>query len=113
MWFAPAVGTDPDETTGEPENLYRLIGARWVVAVLHELRGDTVRYNALHRRLGGVSHKMLTQTLRRLERADIVVRQAHPTVPPNVEYLLSSVGVELMDNLALLERWADANGLPH
>jgi len=92
------------------ESLYRLIGSRWVVAVLRALEGGMVRYNALHRQLG-VSHKMLTQTLRRLQRAGLVDRRAHPTTPPNVEYQLTVAGTELLENLALLERWASANGL--
>jgi DNA-binding HxlR family transcriptional regulator len=111
VWFGEPAREAPD---GRPtEGLYRLIGSRWVVAVLRELDGEVVRYNTLHRRLGGVSHKMLTQTLRRLERADMVHRHAHPTTPPNVEYLLTPIGAELVENLASLERWADARGLPY
>jgi DNA-binding HxlR family transcriptional regulator len=93
------------------EDLYQLLGSRWVVSVLRELRDGTVRYNALHRRLDGVSHKMLTQTLRRLERAQLVHRRAHRTVPPNVDYQLTVAGVELLDLLTRLEQWATAHGL--
>ena len=114
VWFGEAARDPVEENDGRPsESLYRLIGSRWVVAVLRELDGDVVRYNTLHRRLGGISHKMLTQTLRRLERAEMVHRHAHATMPPNVEYLLTPVGAELIANLAVLERWADANGLPY
>jgi DNA-binding HxlR family transcriptional regulator len=114
VWFGEPVREVVEERGGRPtEGLYRLIGSRWVVAVMRELEGDVVRYNTLHRRLGGVSHKMLTQTLRRLERADMVHRHAHPTTPPNVEYLLTAVGAELIESLTALERWADAKGLPH
>jgi len=113
VWFGEPVHTAPEEGDGSPsEGLYRLIGSRWVVAVLRELDGDVVRYNTLHRRLGGISHKMLTQTLRRLERAHMVLRHAHATTPPNVEYLLTAVGAELVANLTALERWAEDNGLP-
>ena len=114
VWFGEPARDAVEDNDGRPsESLYRLIGSRWVVAVLRELDGDVVRYNTLHRRLGGISHKMLTQTLRRLERADMVHRHAHATMPPNVEYLLTPVGAELIANLAVLERWADANGLPY
>jgi DNA-binding HxlR family transcriptional regulator len=113
VWFGAPVRSQPEEGEGSPsEGLYRLIGSRWVVAVLRELDGDVVRYNTLHRRLGGISHKMLTQTLRRLERAHLVLRHAHATTPPNVEYLLTAAGAELVANLTALERWAEANGLP-
>jgi DNA-binding HxlR family transcriptional regulator len=90
--------------------VYRLIGSRWVVAVLHELHAGPVRYNTLHRRLG-VSHKVLTQTLRRLMRTEIVSRRAHRTAPPTVEYELTRSGVELLRNLERLERWAGVRGL--
>jgi DNA-binding HxlR family transcriptional regulator len=114
VWFGePPRAASPDREGGPSEGLYQLIGSRWVAAVLRELDGDVVRYNTLHRRLGGVSHKMLTQTLRRLERADMVHRHAHPTTPPNVEYLLTSAGAELVANLSALERWADTRGLPY
>jgi DNA-binding HxlR family transcriptional regulator len=113
MWFEP----EPPEVeaereqSGESEHLYRLIGSRWSVPVLRELAGDVVRYNALHRRLAGVSHKMLTQTLRRLQQADLVHRQAHRTTPPCVEYRLTPAGTELLRRLSQLERWASARGL--
>lgn len=114
MWFGEPARDAVEDHDGRPsESLYRLIGSRWVVAVLRELDGDVVRYNTLHRRLGGISHKMLTQTLRRLERAEMVHRHAHATMPPNVEYLLTPVGAELIAKLTVLERWADANGLPY
>jgi DNA-binding HxlR family transcriptional regulator len=95
----------------EPENLYQLLGSRWVPDVLRELGAGTVRYNALHRRLGGVSHKMLTQTLRRLQRAELVHRRALGTMPPNVEYELTAAGLELRESLARLERWASTHRL--
>ncbi len=111
-WF----GHQDDEREERPEphereDLYRLLGSRWVVAVLRELRDGTVRYNTLHRRLGGVSHKMLTQTLRRLQRAGLVLRRAHHTVPPNVDYQLTVTGAELLEYLMRLEQWANAHGL--
>lgn len=114
LWFGrPECRPALVEDERPAEGLYQLIGSRWVAAVLRELNGDAVRYNALHRRLGGVSHKMLTQTLRRLERADMVHRHATSHTPPNVEYLLTSAGTELVENLSTLERWADAKGLPY
>jgi DNA-binding HxlR family transcriptional regulator len=114
VWFGRPITEMAERPSGRPaEGLYQLIGSRWVAAVLRELDGDVVRYNTLHRRLGGVSHKMLTQTLRRLERADMVHRHAHPTTPPNVEYVLTTSGAELVENLSALERWADTKGLPY
>ena len=110
-WFAPPEADVESPGAPEGETVYRLIGSRWVVAVLHELHGGPVRYNALHRRLGGVSHKVLTQTLRRLMRTGIVSRRAHPTTPPYVEYELTASGAELLRNLERREQWAGARGL--
>ncbi len=113
VWFgAPRREIDPEELgLPEGESLYKLIGSRWVVAVMRELKGTGVRYNALHRRLQGVSHKVLTQTLRRLQRAGIVTRRVWSTTPPNVEYALTPRGLELLENVERLERWAGAHGL--
>jgi DNA-binding HxlR family transcriptional regulator len=112
-WFGePAAEVELVEL-GPPEcdTLYRLLGSRWVVAVLRQLGGDPVRYNTLHRRLDGVSHKVLTQTLRRLQRAGIVNRRDRATTPRIVEYVLTTAGGELLENLDNLERWAGARGL--
>ena len=113
LWFGAPVREIEPEERGLPdgESLYKLIGSRWVVAAMRELRGAGVRYNALHRRLGGVSHKVLTQTLRRLQRAGIVTRRVWSTNPPHVEYALTPRGLELLENIERLERWAGAQGL--
>jgi DNA-binding HxlR family transcriptional regulator len=110
LWFgAPEPPESPQNM--EPVSLDGLISSRWAVAVLRELRRDAVRYNELHRRLGSVSHKVLTETLRRMQRAGIVVRRPHPTLPLHVEYHLTACGAELLRNLDGLERWAGTWGL--
>ncbi|HEY4028514.1 MAG TPA: helix-turn-helix domain-containing protein [Candidatus Dormibacteraeota bacterium] len=113
VWFGePAPQCELEEINpAQGESLYRLIGSRWVVDVLRQLRGDAVRYNVLHRRLQGISHKVLAQTLRRLQRAGVVSRRAHRAAPRSVEYALTASGLELMRYLELLERWAGAQGL--
>ncbi len=112
-WFGvPAAEVDPEELgPPEGETLYKLIGSAWVVAVLRQLGGEGVRHNTLHRRLRGVSHKVLTQTLRRLQRAGVVRRRDRGTLPRTVEYVLTPAGHELLRNLDGLERWAGARGL--
>jgi DNA-binding HxlR family transcriptional regulator len=112
-WFgARYEGLDEAQEASVGESLYRLIGSRWIVMVLRELEGGTMRYKALHRRLGPISHKMLTHSLRRLESAGMVRRRAHRSVPPSVDYELTTMGAQLLGNLAALERWARENGLP-
>lgn len=83
------------------------IGDKWTVLVLGEL-ADTQprRYTALRKRLSGVSEKMLTQTLRALERDGLVRRTVHPTVPPQVEYELTTLGQTLREPLHALKQWS-------
>ena len=68
------------------------------------------RHSWLRHRIGGISGKMLTRTLRELERAGLVERQIFPEVPPRVEYSLSPLGATLREPVAALTEWAKANG---
>jgi DNA-binding HxlR family transcriptional regulator len=61
----------------------------------------------IQREIGGVSHKMLTQTLRRLERDGLVERQAFPVIPPKVEYSLTPLGRTLIERLRAICKWPD------
>ncbi|WP_194895835.1 winged helix-turn-helix transcriptional regulator [Catenulispora pinisilvae] len=82
------------------------IGDRWSVLVLTALSDGSVRFSELRRRIEGVSQKMLTQTLRGLERDGIVRRIVHPGVPVRVEYTLTDAGRLLREPLAALQDWA-------
>ena len=68
-----------------------------------------MRNAALMRRLGDISQKMLTQTLKELERNGLVIREDKKTVPPHVEYSLSPVGRSLSETLLVLDRWAETH----
>ncbi len=88
------------------------VTSKWAVLVLVGLRAGPLRYSALRRAIGGVSEKMLAQTLQALERDGFVHRKAEPTIPPRVEYSLTPLGseaaVKLMDLIDWLEsRMAD------
>jgi DNA-binding HxlR family transcriptional regulator len=83
------------------------IADKWTVLIIQILAGQTVRYNALHRQIGDISQKMLTQTLRKLERDGLVRRKVHPVVPPKVEYALTSLGRTLIEPLQSLCRWSE------
>jgi DNA-binding HxlR family transcriptional regulator len=83
------------------------IGDRWSLLVLYALEsGGTVRHAELRRRVEGISQKMLTQTLRGLERDGLVRRRIYPTVPPKVEYSLTELGRSLADRIAAIRVWA-------
>ena len=84
-----------------------LIADRWTALVIYALARGTQRYSALQRTIGGVSQKMLTQTLRNLERNGLVERQVYPVVPPKVEYSLTPLGQTLIEPLRTICKWAE------
>lgn len=87
-----------------------LIANRWTALIIYALAGGTQRYSQLQRKIGGVSQKMLTQTLRRLERDGLVERRVYPVVPPKVEYSLTPLGRTLTEPLQAICKWAEKHG---
>jgi DNA-binding HxlR family transcriptional regulator len=75
------------------------VTGRWGTLAMVALLDGTTRFNALRRRVDGISEKMLSQTLQALERDGLVLREARPTIPPHVEYSLTSVGRQVADKL--------------
>lgn len=93
-----------------PQRVIGLIDGRWTLAVLAELQDGGRRYQELDEALDGVSHKVLTDTLRRAERDGLVVRHLDPgRVDTATLYQLTELGRSLGEPLAVLERWVDAN----
>jgi DNA-binding HxlR family transcriptional regulator len=82
------------------------IGDTWSVLVVLTLAGGSRRYTELATRIEGISAKMLTQTLRALERDGLITRTVYPVVPPRVDYELTKLGVSLLDLVGALEGWA-------
>lgn len=85
------------------------IGDKWTIMVVGALSNGPMRFNALQRLIDGVSHRMLTLTLRGLQQDGLVQRTVYPTVPPKVEYELTGIGHSLIEPLSTLSSWADAN----
>jgi DNA-binding HxlR family transcriptional regulator len=83
------------------------IADKWTALIIHVLSNGTHRYAALQREIGGISQKMLTQTLRSLERDGLVQRKVHPVVPPKVEYALTPLGRTLIEPLKAICHWAE------
>jgi DNA-binding HxlR family transcriptional regulator len=86
-----------------------VLSSKWSVAILAELSGGTRRFNELLRTIDGISRRMLTATLRRLEAAGLIERRVYADVPVRVEYDLSAAGVELFAALTPLAGWALAH----
>jgi DNA-binding HxlR family transcriptional regulator len=82
------------------------IGERWTFLVLLALQDDKQRFSELRRRVEGISQKMLTQTVRGLERDGLVTRAVFPTVPVTVEYALTPLGHSLCAAIHVLRTWA-------
>ncbi|MFJ9427716.1 winged helix-turn-helix transcriptional regulator [Streptomyces sp. NPDC101249] len=86
-----------------------LIADKWTVVVLYGLSEGPVRHGELVELIGGISRKVLTQTLRRLEARGLIRRHAYAEVPPRVEYELTPLGETLIDPIHMLTEWARAN----
>lgn len=85
------------------------IADKWTVLVVILLQDGTKRFSHLQREIGGISQKMLTQTLRGLERDGLVTRKIYATVPPKVEYSLTPLGHTLKDMLNAIKSWSETN----
>lgn len=85
------------------------VGDKWTVMVVGVLSGGPQRFNTILRTIGGVSHRMLTLTLRGLERDGLVTRTIYPTIPPKVEYELTEMGSSLIGPLRTLSAWGRTN----
>lgn len=85
------------------------VTSRWGVLVLVALRERTHRFSELRRRVGGVSEKMLSQTLQALEADGFVRREVFPEIPPRVEYSLTELGAEVAGRVAELTAWIERN----
>lgn len=99
---------NPDGTSRQ---VLDLIANKWTAIIIYRLSHGIKRYSELQREIGGISQKMLTQTLRNLERDGIVHRKVYPVVPPMVEYSLTSLGETLVEPLCTLCQWAQ-NHIP-
>ena len=85
------------------------IADKWTVLIVGRLAGGTRRFGELRRDITGISPKVLTQKLRELERDGIITRRIYASVPPKVEYSLTSLGVTLIGLLDAIRIWAESN----
>ncbi|GAL46797.1 HTH-type transcriptional activator HxlR [Salmonella enterica] len=85
------------------------VTSRWGVLILVALRDGTHRFSDLRRKMGGVSEKMLAQSLQALEQDGFINRVSYPVVPPHVEYSLTPLGEQVSDKVAALADWIELN----
>ncbi|MDJ0534231.1 MAG: helix-turn-helix domain-containing protein [Xenococcaceae cyanobacterium MO_207.B15] len=91
------------------QQILDIIANKWSVIVLYCLAYKPRRYKQLERKIEGISQKVLTQTLRRLIKNGLVERKVYPVAPPQVEYSLTPLGETLIEPLAMLAEWSEAN----
>jgi len=101
----------PDDTAvssncAAMSDILNRIGDKWSVMVVGTLRDGPVRFNQIKRDIGGISQRMLTLTLRNLERDGLVTRTIYPEIPPRVEYELTALGRTLLPAISALWAWA-------
>ncbi|GAA5113636.1 winged helix-turn-helix transcriptional regulator [Pseudonocardia adelaidensis] len=87
-----------------------IIASKWAVVTIFALSKGPLRHGELVELIGGVSRKVLTQTLRRLQASGLVERRVYAEAPPRVEYGLTELGRSLEEPIAMLTEWARSNG---
>jgi DNA-binding HxlR family transcriptional regulator len=110
---APAVAAAPAgnvfDANCSARHALELISGKWAMLILSALRERPMRNAELLRKIGGISQKVLTETLRDLERNGLVIREDRRTMPLHVDYRLSALGQSLSEALVVLDRWAERN----
>ena len=106
---ASAAGTAREPTTCRAREVLQRVGDKWSVLAIDLLGQGTMRFGELHRAIDGITARMLTVTLRGLERDGIVTRTIHPVIPPRVEYALTPMGRTLLDTIGQLVAWTDSH----
>ncbi len=84
-----------------------LIGSKWKLLIIRNLLQRPWRFNELQKSLDGISQKVLTDSLRSMEKDGIIIRTVYPEVPPRVEYSLTDLGMSLQPILDLMREWGE------
>jgi DNA-binding HxlR family transcriptional regulator len=90
-------------------HILNVIADKWATLIIGLLEAQPIRFAALQKRIGGISQKMLTQTLRSLERDGLVQRTVYAEVPPRVEYALTPLGQTLCEPINAIIKWSEVN----
>jgi DNA-binding HxlR family transcriptional regulator len=103
--LTPSNAQEPEEECRAVSETLARIGDKWTVLVVELLARGPMRFNAIRRTIGNISQRMLTLTLRELERDGLVTRTVFPTIPPRVEYQLTKLGRTLREPLVAVADW--------
>jgi DNA-binding HxlR family transcriptional regulator len=97
----------PMTTNCKAREVVGRIGSKWAIYVISSLDEHTMRFGDLKKTIDGISQRMLTVTLRSLERDGLIRRTVYPVVPPRVEYALTPLGATLLDVVSTMVHWTD------
>ncbi|MCO5998805.1 winged helix-turn-helix transcriptional regulator [Actinoallomurus rhizosphaericola] len=97
--------TDVTRADSLAREIFSGVANKWALLIINVLGERTLRFTELRTEVEGISHKMLTQNLRALERDGVVHRTVHPTVPPRVDYRLTEAGRALRDTVSGMCAW--------
>jgi DNA-binding HxlR family transcriptional regulator len=100
------------DVTCPSRSVIKMLADKWTMLVVESLSSGPMRFGELRRQVGDVTQKMLTQTLRSLERDGLVLRVVYPSAPPSVEYSLTPLGVSITAITGEMCRWAEDNMKP-
>jgi DNA-binding HxlR family transcriptional regulator len=103
--LTPGNKQEPEEECRAISETLARIGDKWTVLVVELLAGGPMRFNEIRHTIGNISQRMLTLTLRELERDGLVTRTVYPTIPPRVEYQLTKLGRTLREPLIAVADW--------
>src|ERR1700749_3426310 len=102
--------TRPSLTDCRARDVLNRVGDKWSVFVIDRLGQGSQRFSELRRSIDGITSRMLTVTLRGLERDGLVTRTMHPVIPPRVDYELTPLGATSLEPIQQLMEWADSHG---
>ncbi len=86
-----------------------VIGGKWKMVILWHLSHSVLRFSELEKKIPGITQKMLSQSLRELEKNKLISRKAYPVIPPKVEYAITAHGVSLGEVLKKLNKWSQTH----
>ena len=89
----------------DSQNVMNLLASKWAISVVCILQKDVLRFHEIQKTLPSTTQKVLTDTLRRLERNGIAQRTAYPSIPPQVEYKLTPLGLDLLELAGIISEW--------
>lgn len=103
----PKINFKGNEYNNPVELSLYILGGKWKILIIWQLKDDPKRYGELKKSLSGVTHKMLTQQLRELEQDEIISRKVYSEIPPKVEYNLTLLGKSVLPVIDLLREWGE------